>query len=115
MHEYSIVSDLVLLCEENAQKHNANKILKVIIELGERSGVESSLLKIAFDTFKEESTYLKDSSLEILHKNVELRCKSCNVIFKAEGLEYGICKFCSSNDLEIVSGMELNLLRLEME
>lgn len=115
MHEYSIISDLVLLCEEHAAKHNAKKILKVTIEVGERSGVESHLLKSAFETFKEESSYLAESSLEIIYKHIELKCKACNAIFSAKGLEYGICQFCSSNDLEIIKGRELNLLRLEME
>ncbi|RDU64873.1 hydrogenase maturation nickel metallochaperone HypA [Helicobacter sp. MIT 14-3879] len=115
MHEYSIVSDLIILCEQNAREHNAKKIFEISIEVGERSGVEIELLKIAFDIFKEESEFCKDAILKIIYKRIRLRCNSCNSIFDAKGLEYGICKFCNSAELDIIKGKELNLLRLEME
>lgn len=115
MHEYSIVSSLITLCEEEALKNNAKNILKVTIEVGERSGVESELLESAFNVFKEESSFCKDSILEIVHKNIILYCKDCDLRFAAKGLNYGICPKCNSNNVVIVEGKELNLLRLEME
>lgn len=115
MHEYSIISDLVLLATENALKHNATKIHKIIIEVGERSAVEVELLRSAFDVFKEESEICRDSTLEIHKVAVELLCKTCGARFKADGLEYGICIACKSNAVEIIRGMELDLVRLEME
>lgn len=115
MHEYSIISDLVLLAEENARLKNATKIHKIIIEVGVRSAVEVELLQSAFDVFKGESEICSDSTLEIRKVEVELLCKKCNAVFKAEGLEYGICIYCKSSEVEIVRGLELDLVRLEME
>lgn len=115
MHEYSVVSSLITLCEEEALKNNANNVIKIIIEVGERSGIEEELLKSAFDVFKEESKFCQNSILEIIHKNIVLHCQNCDLRFSAKGLNYGICHKCNSNDVVIIEGKELNLLRLEME
>lgn len=115
MHEYSIISELVLLCEDNAKAHNATKIHKITIDIGERSAVEVDLLQSAFEAFKVESAFCKDSVLEVRKIAVELLCKDCGTNFSANGLEYGICKVCQSANLEIVKGRELHLAQLEME
>lgn len=115
MHEYSIVSDLLNLAHNEANKYNAKKIFKIVVAIGERSGVESSLLKSCFETFKEEDSLIKDSVLEIIHKNVKLRCNDCKSEFYAKDLSYGICIKCNSLNVEIIEGLELHLLSLEME
>lgn len=115
MHEYSIISDLVLLCEDNARVYNATKIHKITILVGERSAVDVDLLQSAFEAFKEESTFCKDSALEVQKVAVELLCKDCGTNFSAKGLEYGICEVCQSANLEITKGRELHLAQLEME
>ena len=66
MHEFSIVSHLLKSCEEIAQENGAKKILVVYVEIGERSGVDSELLKSAFSEFKKE-VYVK-MRLYISHK-----------------------------------------------
>lgn len=115
MHEYSIISDLVLLAEDNARTHNATKIHKITIDVGERSAVEVDLLQSAFEVFKEESAFCRDSVLVVRRIAVELLCKDCGEKFNAKGMEYGICKYCNGANLEIIKGRELNLARLEME
>ena len=115
MHEYSIISDLVLLAEDNAKAHNATKIHKITIDVGERSAVEVDLLQSAFEVFKEESAFCKDSVLVVRKIAVELLCKDCEAKFSAKGMEYGICEHCGGTNLEIIKGRELHLSRLEME
>lgn len=115
MHEYSVVSSLIILCEEEALKHSANKVIKIIIEVGERSGVEVELLKSAFDVFKMESDFCKTSILEVINKQIKLFCENCSFEFYALNLEYGICPNCQSNKVKIHEGRELNLLSLELE
>lgn len=114
MHEYSVVASLIELCEENALLNNAKSILKVVIEVGERSGVDNTLLLSAFDTFKVDSAICANSTLEILPRSVELLCNSCSSKSLAKGLTYAICPNCGGS-MEIIFGRELNLLSLEME
>lgn len=115
MHEYSIVSDLIDIVHKEALKHNASKVLRIIIEVGERSGVEANLLSNCFETFKEDSDLIRCSKLEIIFKKVKLHCNCCHKQFYADGLSYGICVQCGSSDVEIIEGKELHLLSLEME
>ncbi len=115
MHEYSVVSSLIDLCQHQVTAHNAREIIKITIEVGERSGVEMTLLKSAFDVLKEESDVCKNSSLEIVYKKILLYCEDCNINFSAVGLEYGICPYCNSNNVSIIEGKELHLLSIEME
>lgn len=114
MHEYSIVASLLELCEEHSRAHGAIKIHKVIIALGERSGVEPQLLRSAFDTFKLDSIGA-ESELVIEPRAVKLRCLACGVEFHPEGMEFGACKACGAKNPEMIEGKEMHLLSLEME
>ncbi len=114
MHEFSIVSSLLESCEEIAQKNNVQKILAIHLEIGERSGVNVSLLKSAFEEFKLGSL-CQDSKLLIQESKVEITCNSCHQSSIAKELDYTHCPLCGSNQVRITKGNEMLLLRLEME
>ncbi|PAF42261.1 hydrogenase/urease nickel incorporation protein HypA [Helicobacter sp. 11S03491-1] len=114
MHEYSVVSSLIDLCEEHAGKNNATRIEKVIVGIGERSGMDKSLFISAFETFREESPVCKNAILDIIEEKIELKCKDCNYTFMPENMDYGICPKCQGKNLEIIKGREMHLLSLEM-
>lgn len=115
MHEYSIVSDLVGLVQDEANRHDAKKVFKIVVALGERSGVDASLLMSCFDTFKDEDDLIKDSILDIVHKRIKIKCNDCASEFYADNLSYGCCVRCNSYNVDIIEGYELHLLSIEME
>lgn len=113
MHELAIVQDLFKLCETNAMKHNAAKINKVEIEIGRLSGVEAHYLQSAFDAFKTD-TICSDAKLIIHPKDITIKCNECgsqSVLLENEFL----CPKCGSNSLDVISGEDMYLMRLEME
>lgn len=114
MHEFSIVSSLLESCEEIAQENNATKILKIYLEIGERSGVNIALLRSAFSEFKLGSL-CEESQLLIQESKVELACNTCHQKSIAEKLDYTHCPQCGSKEVRIIKGNEMLLLRLEME
>ncbi|PAF52656.1 hydrogenase/urease nickel incorporation protein HypA [Helicobacter sp. 13S00477-4] len=114
MHEYSVVSSLIEICEENAFKNKAFKIERIVVGIGERSGMDKSLFLSAFETFREESQLCKDAILDIIEEKIELECKECGYKFIPKEIEYGLCKQCGSKNLKITKGREMNLLSLEM-
>ncbi|WP_414843415.1 hydrogenase/urease nickel incorporation protein HypA [Helicobacter hepaticus] len=79
MHEYSIVASLIQMCESHAKEHNAASIAKVCIAVGERSGVDSALVKSAFETFRLDSPLCQNTILEIQSQSVELECRDCGI------------------------------------
>lgn len=114
MHEYSVMSELIRLCEEHAHANNAIKIEKIKVGIGERSGMDKSLFISAFETFREDSLVCKEAILDIIEEKVELKCNNCGEYFIVNDLEYGKCSKCGGGNLEIIKGKDMNLLSLEM-
>lgn len=112
MHELSIVIDLIALCEENLKANNAKSIEEVHIKIGRLSGVEAHLLKVAFDTFKKGSV-CENSKLIINLQNIVVECKNCGAKNELDKNEF-LCPVCTSNNLDVVDGEEMYLMRLVM-
>lgn len=114
MHEYSVVASLIELCEENARENGAQRVAKVVVSIGERSGMDKSLFISAFETFREESQVCKNAVLEILEEKVKLECQECGEVFQPNGISYGECIKCKSSSLKIIGGREMHLMSLEL-
>jgi len=91
VHEYSIVQALMEQVEAEAFAHHASRVGRVHLQIGELSGVDPELLKLAFETFRERSicqgaeltlrlvpaSWVCRSCARPLHKNAVLRCEAC--------------------------------------
>ncbi|WP_104696184.1 hydrogenase/urease nickel incorporation protein HypA [Helicobacter salomonis] len=113
MHEYSVVSSLMDLCEAHARKHDATKIERVVVSIGERCAMDKHLFVSAFETFKEELDLCKEAILEIVEERVELTCLECGHVFVPSNLDYSACERCKGR-VRISKGTEMTLLSLEM-
>jgi hydrogenase nickel incorporation protein HypA/HybF len=113
MHEYSIVQNLLDLCEQNAEANNASKVYRVVVGIGEMSSVEPQLLKTAFDTFKLD-TIASDALMEIRRIGLKAECFDCGADFVPTMSNF-LCSKCNSANTKLVSGDELLLLSLEIE
>jgi hydrogenase nickel incorporation protein HypA/HybF len=113
MHEFSIVNALLEMCEKNAKENDAKKVTKVEIKVGKLSGVEPHFLETAFNTFKEETVC--DGAEFVMHlQDIVIRCQSCNSESTLSINEF-ICPTCKSEDVSVIDGEEMYLMRLEME
>jgi len=113
MHEYSIVQALLNQCEEIARENKAEKITKVVTKIGVMSGVETHLLQIAFDTFK-EGTMCDGAEFVMNVQKLKLHCKNCGAEFEIDEHRYQ-CQECESLDVKVVDGEDMYLMTLEME
>ncbi len=113
MHEYSIVQALLNQCEEIAEQNGARKITKVITKIGVMSGVETHLLQVAFDTFKEK-TVCDGAEFVINVQKLKLRCNDCEAEFEIDEHHYR-CRECESLDVRVIDGEDMYLMTLEME
>lgn len=113
MHELSIVQDLFKLCETNAFKYNGTKITRVEVQVGKLSGVEPHYLQSTFEAFK-EGTICSDAQLVIEEQDIIVTCQDCDFSGSVEANEF-VCPICGKNNLSVVSGEELMLMRLEIE
>lgn len=114
MHEYSIISALLEQCEELANQHNASKIDEIIVSVGKRSGVEVALLKSAFETFAKDSTICSEAKLIVEIQEVILECAKCGKQTSAQHLQYSKCAHCQSDEVSIIKGRDIMLMRVNM-
>jgi hydrogenase nickel incorporation protein HypA/HybF len=113
MHELSLIAGLFEILEEKARQHRAAKILTVRLKVGRLSGAVPELLVTAFDMYK-KGTLAEEAELEAVAVPVKVRCRSCGAEFEVEDYVFH-CPSCRATDLEILSGTDLFLERIELE
>jgi len=111
MHEYSIVQALLARVEREARAHDATRVHRVKVRIGELAGVESDLLQSAFDLAR-QATLCEAAELEVVSSAAIWECPNCRTT-----LPKGSVLRCSDCDgpARLSSGDEILLERIEME
>lgn len=113
MHELSIAEHLASIVLETAKNEKLSAVTKVNVTIGQMSQVAPDLLETAFRAVVQGT--MADNALLVTETvQVKCRCSDCG----AEHLpgEYNfICGNCGSEDIEIVSGMEIFVKSIEGE
>ena len=112
MHELSIAMGIVRIAENETAKANAEKVVKIELEIGVLAGVELDSLNFVWESA------VKDSVLEKAEKEISViegkgKCADCDTVFEMEYI-YDICPKCSSNFKGILQGKELRVKALEV-
>jgi len=111
VHEYSIASSLLQLAEEHARKHEARRVARLCVAVGELAGVEVPLLATAWSLVRERS--LCDGvDLDVRRVPAVWSCVGCEAEIPAGGLL--VCGRCGGR-ARLAQGDELILERIEME
>lgn len=118
MHEMSIVADLFTIIEDQARQAGATRVTRVKVLIGELSGVVPELFRSAFNSYK-KGTIADKARLEIKITKIKFKCQSCGKEITArnirdESFSYA-CPFCGSKEMELISGRDLYLEKLEIE
>jgi hydrogenase nickel incorporation protein HypA/HybF len=111
VHEYSIVAALVERVGEIARERDASSVRRLVVSIGEVSGVEVELLRTAYETFRER-TVCEGASLTIRSVPAEWACSLCGAsVARGERL---VCAACGGA-CRLVAGEEIVLERVELE
>jgi hydrogenase nickel insertion protein HypA len=111
MHEYSIIQALLERVEEEVARRGASSVRRLEISIGELAGVETDLLALAFETFREH-TVCDGAKLEIQSIPARWSCPECGMPFvRGEILR---CIDCD-RPARLSEGDEIVLQRIEME
>jgi hydrogenase nickel incorporation protein HypA/HybF len=111
VHEYSIVQELVARVEGLSRQHHAQSVRRLVVRIGELSGVETSLLSTAYETFRER-TCCEAAELSIEPVRAQWVCPRCErAVPRAAVLR---CVTCGE-PARLVEGDEIVLARIEME
>jgi hydrogenase nickel incorporation protein HypA/HybF len=112
MHELSICQSLLSEVERLAAANDATDVSKVVVAVGSLSGVEAPLLARAFDVAR-IGTIAKHAMFEVETVPAVVWCKTCAIETPVTANTL-LCRRCGSWRVELRSGAELLLTRVEL-
>lgn len=111
MHEYGIVEALVERVETEAHARGATAVHRLVVRIGELSGVDADLLTTAWTTFRER-TSCAAAELVVERTPARWECPRCGgPIARGVALR---CPDCAV-PARLAGGDEILLERIEME
>lgn len=113
MHELSVCEALLAQVRSTAEANNAASVGRITVRLGPLSGVEPDLLGQAF-TIARNGPMTARASLVIETQPVRIRCRDCGNENEAPSNRL-LCNACSSYRVDLISGDELLLARVELQ
>ncbi len=111
MHEYSIAVALIEKVEVELKQHQARSVRRIMVRIGELSGVEPELLVTAFEMAREQ-TACEGAELTVEYVKARWVCALC-----AASIDPQIALRCSAcgGAGRLAAGEELDLYRMELE
>lgn len=113
MHELSICRALMEEVARVAFDQRARRVVSVTVRIGPLSGVEPALLNSAYP-LASAGTVAENSRLIIEPAELRVRCLECGCESEAQSTSL-LCGRCGHWRIEVVSGQELLLQRVELE
>ncbi len=114
MHEMGIVLHLAKTLDRTAEENKLKAIGKVVLQVGEVSGIMTELFTDAWDYFKVRHPVLQDSELVLETIPAVTWCDHCKQTY--ETVKYGReCPFCKSGETWLLRGNECIIKEIEAE
>ena len=114
MHELSIMSGILDIVLEHANKNNAKKVMKVNLRIGYLSDIIPEWAQTYFDMLSKD-TIADGALLDIERVPVKIRCRACGRDHTFPGKEWGFaCPHCGSSDIELLEGREFSVTSIEI-
>lgn len=112
MHELGIVFHIADSIEAIAKENDITSVSKVVIQLGEVSGVVEEYLTDCWHWSAEKSDLFKGSVMEVEPIQAVTICEDCNQTYAT--LKYAkICPYCKSDKTHLLTGNEINIKEIE--
>jgi len=112
VHELSIAQSIISHVLQEAEQRRLPPVQKVVVRVGPLSGIFPEALQFGYDSLVVD-TPLANSQLEIQEIPLRGKCKSCGFEFPIENNLF-VCSQCLSTQIEVVSGLELDIAYLEV-
>lgn len=112
MHERSLVVALLRQAESIADAHGAVGIEAIRVELGPLSGVDSTLVRLAFE---QETRGTRHDGVNLVLDEIPISgvCRGCGMNWTSAEVRFS-CPSCRSQAIQITGGDEFRLLELQV-
>ncbi|MBN2182500.1 MAG: hydrogenase maturation nickel metallochaperone HypA [Sedimentisphaerales bacterium] len=112
MHETMIAQNLLAQITEAAKAQNA-KPVAAKISCGKLNAINDEVLLFAFEAIAKD-TLCRYVKLQIEHKPLRAKCKTCSHVFSIE-FSKPQCEKCDSDQFELLPDAPLMLEEIELE
>ena len=113
MHELSIAQSIMEIVLREAEKAKARRVVKVTLKVGELAGVVPDSLSFCFELLA-KSTVAENATIIIEKVPIRGYCPQCKNDFAIKDNRF-CCDTCGNVHIELTSGRELQIGRLEIE
>jgi len=113
MHERSLVSALLIQVSDVARRNGGDRINDIRLEVGPLSGVETSLIEIAFQELS-KGTPAEGSALVIDEVPLTIHCLECGSDSTLGSFDFQ-CGLCRSRRVQVTGGDALRLISVTIE
>lgn len=113
MHELGIVMRVIGQVEEAARENQAEKVVKLNVEVGEVSSVVPALFTDCFEWAKKRTQYLRETQLNLIVLEAVSYCKNCRETYRTTAYAKQ-CPHCGSYDTYLVTGNEITIKDIEV-
>jgi hydrogenase nickel incorporation protein HypA/HybF len=113
MHEYSLVESMLGRVEEQVKAHGGIAVSRVVVDVGELSGVEPELLQTAFEMLREQ-TICSRALLDVRKVPAIWSCSGCGQVIET-GAELSCpecrlpAKLSDGGDAVILASLEVEV------
>ncbi|OHD66445.1 MAG: hydrogenase maturation nickel metallochaperone HypA [Spirochaetes bacterium RBG_13_51_14] len=114
MHELSVMSSILNIVLDHANKNNADKVIKINLKIGHLSDIIPEWAQNYFDMLSKD-TIADGAELSVEHVPVKLRCLSCGHEHTFEKKDWSFtCVKCGSSEIELLEGREFFITSIEI-
>ena len=113
MHEYPITEQIIKTASKHCKDNNADKVTKIKLVLGDRSGLVPESISMYFDVIG-EGTPCEGAEIEIERIRTKMKCPNCGELFYRELLSFA-CPKCGTDGEPTDIGKEFYIDYIEVE
>jgi hydrogenase nickel incorporation protein HypA/HybF len=113
MHEMSIAQSIVSIVDDTLASEKYDRLREVVVDVGELVAVVPESLEFCYMVITEKTKF-QDSKLTINILPLVGKCRNCHSESRIDHFDF-VCAECSSRDIEVIQGEELNISHLEVD
>ncbi len=113
MHELGIADNIVTAVLKEMSERNLRSVSAIALRIGAMTDIVPEALEFGFEVLIRE-TPLHGARLKIERVPVKGHCRACGTEFEVEEFIF-VCPECSSGDIIVTQGTELDIAYLEVE
>ncbi|MDD2205749.1 MAG: hydrogenase maturation nickel metallochaperone HypA [Aminobacterium sp.] len=113
MHEMSLVESVIESLLQLKEQYGWERVEKVTLHVGAMRQVIPDVMIFAYQ-IATEHTPLEGSKMEIIEVPMHFRCKKCLKEWGEDQMDF-VCPFCGGFDVDVLSGMELDIESVEVQ